>query len=234
MLSMCVSEENFSLCIIPYHSILSLDDASWVKKILNTCACTHVWVGGDSTPLFMQKHLGDVKINVPATGRCSTSPTSFPFSCTPHTPRTCSSAFEREFSHGTRRGRQREGIIYRKRRLSAERTEHVPLKCDVQCNWLRAEEDPVCSWQSPSTLSFQGSFPGNLQLVLVLRPTTLLQRTLSDILFKFNKDEFKMKVPVRSVTLTSDLFFPLWFIKQVRSNLLKKWDFNPHSTENAV
>lgn len=50
--------------------------------------------------------------------------------------------------------------------------------------------------------SFQGSFPGNLQLVLVLRPTTLLQRTLSDILFKFNKDEFKMKVPVRTVTLT--------------------------------
>ncbi|TKS66834.1 Guanine nucleotide exchange factor DBS DBL's big sister MCF2-transforming sequence-like protein [Collichthys lucidus] len=40
----------------------------------------------------------------------------------------------------------------------------------------------------------RGSFPGNLQLVLVLRPTTLLQRALSDILFKFNKDEFKMKV----------------------------------------
>lgn len=50
----------------------------------------------------------------------------------------------------------------------------------------------------PSTVSPQGSFPGNLQLVLVLRPTTLLQRTLSDILFKFNKDEFKMKVPVRN------------------------------------
>ncbi|XP_054602757.1 guanine nucleotide exchange factor DBS isoform X3 [Nothobranchius furzeri] len=43
-------------------------------------------------------------------------------------------------------------------------------------------------------LRIAGSFPGNLQLVLVLRPTTLFQRTLSDILFKFNKDEFKMKV----------------------------------------
>lgn len=42
----------------------------------------------------------------------------------------------------------------------------------------------------------QGSFPGNLHLVLVLRPTTLFQRTLSDFLFKFNKDEFKMKVCV--------------------------------------
>lgn len=49
----------------------------------------------------------------------------------------------------------------------------------------------------------QGSFPGNLQLVLVLRPTTLLQRTLSDILFKFNKDEFKMKVPVGVISFSS-------------------------------
>ena len=52
-------------------------------------------------------------------------------------------------------------------------------------------------------LLFQGSFPGNLELVLVLRPTTLLQRTLSDILFKFNKDEFKMKVPVRMISFLS-------------------------------
>ncbi|XP_041821841.1 guanine nucleotide exchange factor DBS isoform X5 [Chelmon rostratus] len=43
-----------------------------------------------------------------------------------------------------------------------------------------------------------GSFPGNLHLVLVLRPTTLLQRTLSDFLFKFSKDEFKMKVVMLS------------------------------------
>lgn len=42
----------------------------------------------------------------------------------------------------------------------------------------------------------QGSFPVNLQLVLVLRPSTLFQRTLSDIFYKFNRDEFKMKVPV--------------------------------------
>ncbi|KAG7501981.1 guanine nucleotide exchange factor DBS-like isoform X1 [Solea senegalensis] len=47
-------------------------------------------------------------------------------------------------------------------------------------------------------LRIAGSFPGNLQLVLVLRPTTLFQRTLSDFLFKFNKDEFKMKVVMLS------------------------------------
>ncbi|XP_076602735.1 guanine nucleotide exchange factor DBS isoform X7 [Chaetodon auriga] len=54
-------------------------------------------------------------------------------------------------------------------------------------------------------LRIAGSFPGNLQLVLVLRPTTLLQRTLSDILFKFNKDEFKMKVPVIMLSSITEL-----------------------------
>nr|XP_057906787.1 guanine nucleotide exchange factor DBS isoform X2 [Doryrhamphus excisus] len=47
-------------------------------------------------------------------------------------------------------------------------------------------------------LRIAGSFPGNVNLVLVLRPTTLLQRALSDFLFKFNKDEFKMKVVMLS------------------------------------
>uniref|UniRef100_A0A3B4WC46 MCF.2 cell line derived transforming sequence like n=1 Tax=Seriola lalandi dorsalis TaxID=1841481 RepID=A0A3B4WC46_SERLL len=47
-------------------------------------------------------------------------------------------------------------------------------------------------------LRIAGSFPGNLHLVLVLRPTTLFQRTLSDFLFKYNRDEFKMKVVMLS------------------------------------
>ncbi|XP_056099759.1 guanine nucleotide exchange factor DBS isoform X9 [Rhinichthys klamathensis goyatoka] len=54
-------------------------------------------------------------------------------------------------------------------------------------------------------LRIAGAFPGNLQLVLVLRPTTLFQRTLSDILFKFNKDEFKMKVPVIMLSSVTEL-----------------------------
>ena len=50
----------------------------------------------------------------------------------------------------------------------------------------------------PTRLSvlLQASFPANLQLVLVLRPTGFFQRTLSDLAFKFNRDDFKMKVPV--------------------------------------
>uniref|UniRef100_A0A8C6PF37 MCF.2 cell line derived transforming sequence like n=1 Tax=Nothobranchius furzeri TaxID=105023 RepID=A0A8C6PF37_NOTFU len=47
-------------------------------------------------------------------------------------------------------------------------------------------------------LRIAGLFPGNLHLVLVLRPATLFQRALSDFLFKFNKDEFKMKVVMLS------------------------------------
>uniref|UniRef100_A0A3B3VFZ6 MCF.2 cell line derived transforming sequence like n=1 Tax=Poecilia latipinna TaxID=48699 RepID=A0A3B3VFZ6_9TELE len=50
-----------------------------------------------------------------------------------------------------------------------------------------------------------GSFPGNLHLVLVLRPTALFQRTLSDFLFKFNRDEFKMKVPVVMLSTVTEL-----------------------------
>ncbi|KAG2463253.1 MF2L2 factor, partial [Polypterus senegalus] len=40
-----------------------------------------------------------------------------------------------------------------------------------------------------------GAFPGNLQLVLVLRPSRLLQRTLADIGIRFHRDDFKLKVP---------------------------------------
>ncbi|KAJ8253463.1 hypothetical protein GJAV_G00213220 [Gymnothorax javanicus] len=54
-------------------------------------------------------------------------------------------------------------------------------------------------------LRIAGSFPGNLQLVLVLRPAALLQRALSDIFFKFNKDEFKMKVPVIMLSSVTEL-----------------------------
>ncbi|XP_015254704.1 PREDICTED: guanine nucleotide exchange factor DBS-like [Cyprinodon variegatus] len=39
-----------------------------------------------------------------------------------------------------------------------------------------------------------GAFPGNLQLVLVLRPSRFFQRTIADIGIKLHKDDFKMKV----------------------------------------
>lgn len=71
--------------------------------------------------------------------------------------------------------------------------------------WLRACRDPRLSRRaahgcphSPSAL-LQASFPANLQLVLVLRPTGFFQRTLCDLAFKFNRDDFKMKVPVSTL-----------------------------------
>ncbi|XP_041790503.1 guanine nucleotide exchange factor DBS isoform X1 [Chelmon rostratus] len=39
-----------------------------------------------------------------------------------------------------------------------------------------------------------GAFPGNLQLVLVLRPSRFFQRAIADIGIKLHKDDFKMKI----------------------------------------
>ncbi|KAM6938892.1 guanine nucleotide exchange factor DBS [Lycodopsis pacificus] len=39
-----------------------------------------------------------------------------------------------------------------------------------------------------------GAFPGNLQLVLVLRPSRFFQRAIADIGMKLHKDDFKMKI----------------------------------------
>uniref|UniRef100_A0AAR2L4Z7 Mcf.2 cell line derived transforming sequence-like b n=1 Tax=Pygocentrus nattereri TaxID=42514 RepID=A0AAR2L4Z7_PYGNA len=54
-------------------------------------------------------------------------------------------------------------------------------------------------------ISVSGHFPGNLRLVLVLRPSALLQRTLSDVLFKLHRDDFKMKVPVIMLSSVAEL-----------------------------
>ncbi|XP_068175222.1 guanine nucleotide exchange factor DBS isoform X2 [Antennarius striatus] len=39
-----------------------------------------------------------------------------------------------------------------------------------------------------------GAFPGNLQLVLVLRPSRFFQKAIADIGIKLHKDDFKMKI----------------------------------------
>ncbi|XP_029939715.1 guanine nucleotide exchange factor DBS isoform X3 [Salarias fasciatus] len=50
-----------------------------------------------------------------------------------------------------------------------------------------------------------GAFPGNLQLVLVLRPSRFFQRAIADIGIKLHKDDFKMKVPTVMLNSLSDL-----------------------------
>ncbi|XP_066515656.1 guanine nucleotide exchange factor DBS-like, partial [Hoplias malabaricus] len=54
-------------------------------------------------------------------------------------------------------------------------------------------------------LRISGHFPGNLRLVLVLRPSALFQRTLSDVFFKIHRDDFKMKVPVIMLSSMTEL-----------------------------
>uniref|UniRef100_A0A8C7SR46 MCF.2 cell line derived transforming sequence-like 2 n=1 Tax=Oncorhynchus mykiss TaxID=8022 RepID=A0A8C7SR46_ONCMY len=52
----------------------------------------------------------------------------------------------------------------------------------------------------------QGAFPGNLQLVLVLRPSCFFQRAIADIGMKLHRDDFKMKVPIVMLNSLSDLY----------------------------
>ncbi|XP_044627078.2 probable guanine nucleotide exchange factor MCF2L2 isoform X2 [Equus asinus] len=49
------------------------------------------------------------------------------------------------------------------------------------------------------------AFPGNLQLIFILRPSCFLQRTFTDIGIKYYRDEFKMKVPIVMLNSVSDL-----------------------------
>uniref|UniRef100_A0A8C5IXM3 MCF.2 cell line derived transforming sequence-like 2 n=1 Tax=Junco hyemalis TaxID=40217 RepID=A0A8C5IXM3_JUNHY len=49
------------------------------------------------------------------------------------------------------------------------------------------------------------TFPGNLQLVFVLRPSRFIQRAIADIGIKLYRDDFKMKVPIIMLNSVSDL-----------------------------
>ncbi|XP_033616148.1 proto-oncogene DBL isoform X12 [Fukomys damarensis] len=54
-----------------------------------------------------------------------------------------------------------------------------------------------------SLQKISASFPGNLHLILVLRPTSFLQRTFTDIGFRFSQEEFMLKLPaIESFALT--------------------------------
>uniref|UniRef100_A0A8C5VJ41 MCF.2 cell line derived transforming sequence like n=1 Tax=Microcebus murinus TaxID=30608 RepID=A0A8C5VJ41_MICMU len=74
----------------------------------------------------------------------------------------------------------------------------IPSLQDAGVGFILVIDRRRDKWTSvkASVLRIAASFPANLQLVLVLRPTGFFQRTLSDIAFKFNRDDFKMKVPV--------------------------------------
>lgn len=84
----------------------------------------------------------------------------------------------------------------------------------VPTNWLNDVHNNVFEQKNDSLaiaevndviiylfLSFQTSFPGNLHLILVLRPTGLSSNTPSpssstDLGFRFSQDDFLLKMPV--------------------------------------
>ncbi|XP_010223632.1 PREDICTED: guanine nucleotide exchange factor DBS isoform X6 [Tinamus guttatus] len=83
----------------------------------------------------------------------------------------------------------------------------IPSLPDAGIGFILVIDRRQDKWTSvkASILRIAASFPGNLQLVLVLRPTGFFHRALSDIAFKFNKDEFKMKVPIIMLGSVSEL-----------------------------
>ncbi|MFT7802120.1 proto-oncogene DBL-like, partial [Arapaima gigas] len=64
----------------------------------------------------------------------------------------------------------------------------------------------ACVWGGGGCiLALQASFPGNLHLVLVLRPTSSLQGTATDVSFRFSQEDFMIKMPVVMLSSVTDL-----------------------------
>uniref|UniRef100_UPI00398EF8BB proto-oncogene DBL isoform X2 n=1 Tax=Pristiophorus japonicus TaxID=55135 RepID=UPI00398EF8BB len=63
------------------------------------------------------------------------------------------------------------------------------------------------TWPSikAALVQIAASCPGNLQLVLVLRPSGFFQRAISDISFRFNQDDFILKLPVVMLSSVTEL-----------------------------
>ncbi|XP_069749640.1 proto-oncogene DBL isoform X2 [Narcine bancroftii] len=63
------------------------------------------------------------------------------------------------------------------------------------------------SWISVKAALCQiaASCPGNVQLVLVLRPSGFLQRAISDISYRFSQDEFILRLPVVMLNSVTEL-----------------------------
>ncbi|KAM4887813.1 putative guanine nucleotide exchange factor MCF2L2 isoform 2-T2 [Thomomys bottae] len=62
-------------------------------------------------------------------------------------------------------------------------------------------------WNSikASLMRIAVAFPGNLQLIFILRPSRFIQKTFTDIGIKYYRDEFNMKVPIIMLNSVSDL-----------------------------
>ncbi|XP_033003631.1 guanine nucleotide exchange factor DBS isoform X5 [Lacerta agilis] len=84
---------------------------------------------------------------------------------------------------------------------------NIPSSQDAGIGFILVIDRRQDKWTSvqASILRIAASFPGNLQLVLVLRPTGFFHRTIFDIAFKFHRDEYKMKLPIIMLSSLAEL-----------------------------
>ncbi|NWV38603.1 MCF2 protein, partial [Grantiella picta] len=83
----------------------------------------------------------------------------------------------------------------------------VPSQHDSDTKFILILDRRLDTWTSVKTTlqKIAASFPGNLHLVMVLRPTGFFQRTFTDIGFRFSQEDFLLKLPVVMLSSVSDL-----------------------------
>ncbi|KAK9401778.1 guanine nucleotide exchange factor DBS [Crotalus adamanteus] len=84
---------------------------------------------------------------------------------------------------------------------------NIPSSQDAGIGFILVIDRRQDKWTSvhASIMRIATSFPGNLQLVLVLRPTGFFHRTLFDIAFKFHRDDYKIKLPIIMLSSLTEL-----------------------------
>ncbi|XP_078544737.1 proto-oncogene DBL [Lissotriton helveticus] len=83
----------------------------------------------------------------------------------------------------------------------------IPSQNESDTKFILILDRRLDTWTSVrmSLQKLANSFPGNLHLVLVLRPTGFFQRTFTDIGFRFSQEDFILKLPVVMLSSVADL-----------------------------
>lgn len=83
----------------------------------------------------------------------------------------------------------------------------IPRKRQPGVKFIIILDRRLDTWPSikAALARISASFPGNLHLVLVLRPTSFFHRTVTDIGFRFSQEDFMLKMPVVMLSSVTDL-----------------------------
>ncbi|XP_070607249.1 guanine nucleotide exchange factor DBS isoform X2 [Erythrolamprus reginae] len=84
---------------------------------------------------------------------------------------------------------------------------NIPSSQDAGIGFILVIDRRQDKWTSVRTsiMRIATSFPGNLQLVLVLRPTGFFHRTLFDIAFRYHGNDYKIKLPIIMLSSLTEL-----------------------------